>query len=364
MSGFYTKVAGVSFTNTGANNENRQRIIRDLLSKGLLNVGQELQLVPEPTNVYDRNAIMVLAPDKRQIGYLSKDVASSVAPQLAQGNQYIATVAEVTGGTADFVYGVNIYLKAVQNPVAVPSAPTIKSAPAPVVNNRPISESKNSQNFVLKATPAPVQQADGKTLCASNDSSLDDLMDSIRDFWVYMPYYGKGRIVDCTVGNKPVLTVCFNDGDHFFTPEALGKSIVAEDSNNEATRELIALVDEYIRKTRPAKPEVQIKPTIQQESHNQFYDHIYTPFEIDRLQTQHLNGDSKSSYLLGMAYKKGAGVERNINKAVSYFESAAFNGNEDAMRELIMYYRANKNYSKQLYWEAKYNKEPAEDWCD
>ena len=68
MSGFYTKVAGVSFTNTGANNENRQRIIRDLLSKGLLNVGQELQLVPEPTNVYDRNAIMILAPDKRQIG--------------------------------------------------------------------------------------------------------------------------------------------------------------------------------------------------------------------------------------------------------------------------------------------------------
>ena len=67
MLSFYTKVAGVTFNNTGENTENRQRVIRDLTQKGLLNPGQVLHLSPDPSNEYDSNAIKVLGPDGRSL---------------------------------------------------------------------------------------------------------------------------------------------------------------------------------------------------------------------------------------------------------------------------------------------------------
>ena len=104
---FFTKIVGVTFNNTGSNTENRQRIIGDLYKKGNLEPGQVLSLEPEFNNPYDSNAIKVIGPDGRQLGYLSKAVAASIAPLIRDGKTYQAFVSNITGG-GDVAYGVNI----------------------------------------------------------------------------------------------------------------------------------------------------------------------------------------------------------------------------------------------------------------
>lgn len=105
---FYTKVVGVSFRNDDGSE--RQRIIRDLDRKDMLNPGQELYLQREPTNPYDYNCIKVLGPDGRQIGNLSREIAAQLSPEMARGKRYTATVNAVTGGGVDMSYGVNIII--------------------------------------------------------------------------------------------------------------------------------------------------------------------------------------------------------------------------------------------------------------
>ena len=105
---FFTKVAGVTFNNTGSNTENRQRIIAELLRKGSLEENAGLDLVREPENPYDPNAIAVIAPDGRQVGFLPQDVAQTVSPNMENGKHYRAYVASVTGGNADSFYGINL----------------------------------------------------------------------------------------------------------------------------------------------------------------------------------------------------------------------------------------------------------------
>ncbi len=41
-------------------------------------------------------------------------------------------------------------------------------------------------------------------------------------------------------------------------------------------------------------------------------------------------GDSKNQYLIGILYNKGIGVDKNVNIALTWFESAAYRGNMDA----------------------------------
>ena len=105
---FYTKIAGVTFSNEGENTQNRQRIIADLWREGHLDEGTELTLRRDPHNPYDPNAVAVLAPDARQLGFLPAAVAMDIAPRMDQGEIYCAFVASVTGGDADSWYGVNI----------------------------------------------------------------------------------------------------------------------------------------------------------------------------------------------------------------------------------------------------------------
>lgn len=123
---FYTKVAGATFSNTGANTENRQRIIAQLSRKGILERGTELTLRRDPTNPYDANAVAVIAPDGRQLGFLPKDVAAKVSPDMVRGARYKAYVASVTGGDVDALYGIN--LKIVKEEAQ--AAPASKKAPS------------------------------------------------------------------------------------------------------------------------------------------------------------------------------------------------------------------------------------------
>ena len=108
---FYTKVAGVTFNNEGENTQNRQRIIAELARKGSLKDGTELTLRRDPFNRYDTNAVAVLAPDGRQLGFLPREIAAKVSYNMMHGFYYKAYVSSVTGGNADSVYGINLRIR-------------------------------------------------------------------------------------------------------------------------------------------------------------------------------------------------------------------------------------------------------------
>ena len=93
---FYSKIAGVTF-------DNRQRYIPGLRA------GQELEYRRDRYNPYDSNAVGLYDAYGNQIGFLSKEVASQVAPKMDAGKRYRITVSQVTGG-GSWSYGVNIHI--------------------------------------------------------------------------------------------------------------------------------------------------------------------------------------------------------------------------------------------------------------
>ena len=103
---FFTKVAGV--TRQNADGSLRQDIIEDLEEEWQAGEAVKLTLRREPDNAYDRNAVAVLDAEGRQVGYLSRPVASSVAPRMDRGEAVAAELQAVTGGSLTHNYGVNI----------------------------------------------------------------------------------------------------------------------------------------------------------------------------------------------------------------------------------------------------------------
>ncbi len=98
---FYTKVAGVTF-------ENRQEIVAGLQD------GEKLNLVREPNNPHDCNAVRVENSSALQVGYLNARLAKHFAPLLDRGEHYLVCVSQVTGGQ-DKNYGVNIIIQKAGN---------------------------------------------------------------------------------------------------------------------------------------------------------------------------------------------------------------------------------------------------------
>lgn len=96
---FYSKVAGVSF-------DGRQRFIPGLRA------GQELEYRRDRHNPYDSNAVGLYDAFGNQIGFLSREVASTVASKMDAGKRYRITVSQVTGG-GSWTYGVNIHIQQV-----------------------------------------------------------------------------------------------------------------------------------------------------------------------------------------------------------------------------------------------------------
>ncbi len=93
---FHSKIAGVSF-------EGRQDTV------GGLRVGVELDLIREPHNEYDPNAIAVRY-GALPLGYLKKGIAAHLAPLIDAGARYRARIASLTGGGAKH-RGVNIFVE-------------------------------------------------------------------------------------------------------------------------------------------------------------------------------------------------------------------------------------------------------------
>jgi hypothetical protein len=82
------KVVGVTFTNENTG-EKRADIIRELMDKDPKDI--KIQLIREPENQYDMNAVKVLANDK-QIGYIGKEYATIIAPLMDEYEEFSATV--------------------------------------------------------------------------------------------------------------------------------------------------------------------------------------------------------------------------------------------------------------------------------
>lgn len=83
------KVVGVTFKNEDTG-EKRGQIIRELAAN---KKPEEIKvtLVREPENAYDANAIKVLA-DGKQIGYIGKEFAAIIAPQMDEYEEFEAKV--------------------------------------------------------------------------------------------------------------------------------------------------------------------------------------------------------------------------------------------------------------------------------
>lgn len=91
----YTKVVGVTFDG-----------IQSVLPR--LHAGMPLIFIREPNNQYDRNAVAVWCGGKK-IGYLSRDLAADIAPQIDAGADVEGTIEAITGGNGK-TYGCNIEL--------------------------------------------------------------------------------------------------------------------------------------------------------------------------------------------------------------------------------------------------------------
>ncbi len=92
---FHTKIAGVTF-------EGRQDVVREL------EVGAKLQVVRQPLNEYDPNAIALLDPHGRPVGFFNKHLAADLAPRIDAGAVYDVEVSDVTGGNDGRSVGVNV----------------------------------------------------------------------------------------------------------------------------------------------------------------------------------------------------------------------------------------------------------------
>ena len=93
---FYTKVVGVSF-------EGRQSVL------GGLAPGDPLELVREADNAYDPNALAVRY-GRLQLGYLRREIAQRLAPNVDAGDRYSVSIGSITGG-GDRHIGVNIRVR-------------------------------------------------------------------------------------------------------------------------------------------------------------------------------------------------------------------------------------------------------------
>lgn len=95
----YSNIVGVTY-------DGRQELIKKL------QVNEEVKLIREPQNPYDKNAVAVFA-GTNQRGYLSREKAEKIALSMDAGTKYKCYVTAVTGGRNDYNYGAKICIETV-----------------------------------------------------------------------------------------------------------------------------------------------------------------------------------------------------------------------------------------------------------
>ncbi len=102
---FYTKIVGVTY-------ENRQNLIKNIRA------GEELFLLQDKDNPYDKSAVAVIDRSGNRLGFLKKELAHRISNNIKNGWKYSVQVSSITGG-GTLNYGVNIL-------VTVQSKPKLK----------------------------------------------------------------------------------------------------------------------------------------------------------------------------------------------------------------------------------------------
>ena len=98
----YTKVAGVCFKNEDGSD--RQTIL-ERCEEGMI-----VNLIPEPDNPYDENAVkVVLDSSGEQLGYINRHQAPDILRMLKYGAKVYGIIEKITGGS-DCPYGCNLRL--------------------------------------------------------------------------------------------------------------------------------------------------------------------------------------------------------------------------------------------------------------
>lgn len=87
--------AVVGESRTNPDGKRRQDVLCDV------EPGEEIQLLREPDNSYDSNAVRVVVGNDT-VGYLSRDDAVELAPALDGGRSYRAVVHCIRGGVPDY----------------------------------------------------------------------------------------------------------------------------------------------------------------------------------------------------------------------------------------------------------------------
>ena len=85
----FTKVVGVSHRN---NNGSSRRIII-----WRCKAPEELELVPEPDNPFDSNAVAVCRANGEQLGYLNQRLAEDMHRWLGNGQHWVAVLTQIIG---------------------------------------------------------------------------------------------------------------------------------------------------------------------------------------------------------------------------------------------------------------------------
>jgi single-stranded-DNA-specific exonuclease len=160
---FYTKVVGVSF-------EGRQSVL------GGLAPGDPLELVREADNAYDSNALAVRY-GRLQLGYLRREIAQRLAPNVDAGDRYSVSIGSITGG-GDRHIGVNIRVRreraktiATRADTGTPAERSQSDAEAlrrALIGDRPLREAQHkvlSRVDAGRNTLAVLGTGRGKSLC-------------------------------------------------------------------------------------------------------------------------------------------------------------------------------------------------------
>jgi hypothetical protein len=119
---FYNKIAGATHRNPDGTN--RKRIIEDVAA------GAWLQLIPQPDNEFDANAVAVCNLYDGQLGFLEAHTAAEVAKDLASGKrEWVCHLAHHNHHpeTYKVVGATFILFRSVQRYCARPSAPSTKT---------------------------------------------------------------------------------------------------------------------------------------------------------------------------------------------------------------------------------------------
>lgn len=303
---FHTKVVGVTFRNDDGSD--RQRIIRDLVRSGELEIGTQLFFVPQPTNPYDRNCILVNAANGKTLGCLSRDMAEKVSLGIKQGREYKVSVASQTGGSIGYAYGINLRVECY--------APDVK---------RQTGMSRSEPAYTLEQAKMDYQAAMNAIEEDCFDGAICSRLEKAANFGLpeAMGLYAQ----------------CFDFGYGRATDEATAAMWYERAAQKGDAVSQGNLANDYLNGTG-----------VSQNYEKAFY-----------WATKAANqGETTGLVALGMIYEKGLGKDRDDIRAFELYLQAASAGSADGAYNVGIFYLLGRGTRRNAEEAAKWNRIAAE----